>query len=383
MDMTEKNGQPSMEEILASIRRIIAEEPGGTPRGIELKPKVISVHTEGSLEEHSDFELPSIFRASPAAPPEKHTPLLGRLTDAIRGAAATASDARAARTKDEVSAEQGESGASPEHGDPPGQQYPTLSSLKGARPEAQAAAFRQPGLEDQKPFPEPAQPAAPSGEVTASKLGWKLGRPGSPAPAAQDEVKRVMAPFVDTRFKQMAHSEQIPGTPSVPAAPAPLAQPGGSPQKVDFGAIIPAHMDLPGVPNFELQRRPDVGAAPVEPPPAMRADPYPLPPQPPPLALDAFAPMPPSHLTQGQFDPAPLRQAGNGVYEEHHAPLRPSAPPLPFAGPPTGTIEDATAELLRPMLRQWLADNMPRMVEKALHIEVAESVKPGKKPNIP
>jgi len=33
------------------------------------------------------------------------------------------------------------------------------------------------------------------------------------------------------------------------------------------------------------------------------------------------------------------------------------------------------------MLRQWLADNMPRMVEKALHIEVAESVKGGRKPS--
>jgi hypothetical protein len=31
------------------------------------------------------------------------------------------------------------------------------------------------------------------------------------------------------------------------------------------------------------------------------------------------------------------------------------------------------------MLRQWLAENMPRMVEKALHIEVAESVKSTKK----
>jgi cell pole-organizing protein PopZ len=31
------------------------------------------------------------------------------------------------------------------------------------------------------------------------------------------------------------------------------------------------------------------------------------------------------------------------------------------------------------MLRQWLAENMPRMVEKALHIEVAESVKTPKK----
>jgi cell pole-organizing protein PopZ len=49
-------------------------------------------------------------------------------------------------------------------------------------------------------------------------------------------------------------------------------------------------------------------------------------------------------------------------------------------GQPAGSIEDTTAELLRPMLRAWLSDNMPRMVEKALHIEVAESVRTGKKP---
>ncbi len=47
----------------------------------------------------------------------------------------------------------------------------------------------------------------------------------------------------------------------------------------------------------------------------------------------------------------------------------------------SGSIEDATAELLRPMLRQWLTDNMPRMVEKALHIEVASSVNVPKKPS--
>ena len=40
------------------------------------------------------------------------------------------------------------------------------------------------------------------------------------------------------------------------------------------------------------------------------------------------------------------------------------------------TLEDTVVDLLRPMLRQWLDDNMPRMVEKALRIELAESVKP-------
>lgn len=39
------------------------------------------------------------------------------------------------------------------------------------------------------------------------------------------------------------------------------------------------------------------------------------------------------------------------------------------------TIEDMVAELLRPMLREWLAENMPRIVEKALRIELAEGLK--------
>ncbi len=43
-----------------------------------------------------------------------------------------------------------------------------------------------------------------------------------------------------------------------------------------------------------------------------------------------------------------------------------------------GAAEIGAAELLRPMLRQWLADNMPRIVEKALHMELADSLASGK-----
>lgn len=39
------------------------------------------------------------------------------------------------------------------------------------------------------------------------------------------------------------------------------------------------------------------------------------------------------------------------------------------------TVEDIVAELLRPMLREWLAENMPRMVERALRIELADGLK--------
>ncbi len=37
--------------------------------------------------------------------------------------------------------------------------------------------------------------------------------------------------------------------------------------------------------------------------------------------------------------------------------------------------QDSAAELLRPMIRQWIAENMPRIVESALHMEVADGQK--------
>jgi hypothetical protein len=42
------------------------------------------------------------------------------------------------------------------------------------------------------------------------------------------------------------------------------------------------------------------------------------------------------------------------------------------------TLEDAVAEMLRPMLQQWLTDNMPRIVEKALKIETSKTSGPAK-----
>jgi cell pole-organizing protein PopZ len=41
-------------------------------------------------------------------------------------------------------------------------------------------------------------------------------------------------------------------------------------------------------------------------------------------------------------------------------------------------MDRAAAELLRPMLRQWLADNMPRIVEDALRSELTDTQGDGK-----
>jgi len=58
----------------------------------------------------------------------------------------------------------------------------------------------------------------------------------------------------------------------------------------------------------------------------------------------------------------------------------PVAVASPGSIPVTRTLEDAVADMLRPMLQQWVAENMPRIIERALRTEVAQSVKPGNKP---
>ena len=50
-------------------------------------------------------------------------------------------------------------------------------------------------------------------------------------------------------------------------------------------------------------------------------------------------------------------------------------PGAPIGLAPVRSIEDAVVDLLRPMLRQWLDDNMPRIIEKTLKVELAESLK--------
>jgi hypothetical protein len=383
MNVTEKNGQPSMEEILASIRRIIAEEPSGTPQGIEPKSKSNPAHAEPALDEHSDFELPSIFRVSSTPTPEKHTPLLGRLTEAIRGAAGNGAESRAAKGAEERPAEQVEQAVGAGRGESPAPHYPTLSSLKSQTPDHQFhdghPADGQ-SSDTSKPAGPTAEPPLSVPQVSMSSSGWKFGRSSPPPAAVEDEIKRVMVPFKDTRFQQMAvaQSQQVPTSMPEPfQASPPGSQPGEPPRRVDFTTIIPARMGLPGVPVAEQQWRPEAVAAYPSHAPPTRSDPAAPPHEPP--RLETLAPLPASPLTQNYSDPGYTRAPLPATYEEHYAPYRPPAQMYSHDATPTGTIEDTTAELLRPMLRQWLADNMPRMVEKALHIEVAESVKTGKK----
>lgn len=43
---------------------------------------------------------------------------------------------------------------------------------------------------------------------------------------------------------------------------------------------------------------------------------------------------------------------------------------------PVRTLEDAVADMIKPMLQKWLTDNMPRIIEKALRVETAQQGNP-------
>jgi uncharacterized protein len=387
MDLNNKNGQPSMEEILASIRRIIAEEPTAANPVIDLHAKY---RQKADDDDSNDFELPSIFR--PAAPAPERQPLFGRLTDAIRSASTgTGTDQKAPRksetegsdSQDRYRGALRESGTilalangqggldgvasngSHQTGEPEryrgalrdaggaGSLSSALSSLKLTRGAESSPLGARPDHEPQhhasaapvSPAPAPVAAAAPVPQA-----------PVAPAPASAsggvEDVRRVMVPFRDMRMSRMA--TDAPAAPSSPAAEASAldALLYSTPQ-----ASEPAPVHHAFVPDFPAPPVQEVYQAPVPPPPQPQA-----------------------------FEESALSLDEMHRFAAVMEPQRPPPPPPPVAAAPSDSgagaaIEDTTADLLRPMLRQWLSENMPRMVEKALSIELAESVKSNRKFN--
>lgn len=357
MNMTEKNGQPSMEEILASIRRIIAEEPSGHPSHGELRGTPIMLKGDVALDDAGDFDLPAIFRSSPPAAAERQAPLLGRLTDAIRGATAAQPEGRGLFNGDDEFSRTAPVEGGSLSAEPSANPNAGLSSLKSVR-SSEPAASSAPGVAG----PAAGAPVAPAPSDPQSSAFPVAASSGSSGPEAP---RRVMAPFKDTHFLRMsAPTGAAPAPEAAQPEPAPVvAQPAPAPApipaplpatgpSVDFAAIIPGQIERPAL----------IPQAPAAAPQSMDGGEE----QPVTVAVPA------APFTAAAAPPPPL-------------PSVIASPPAVVAAPApqaeaTGSIEDATADLLRPMLRQWLADNMPRMVEKALHIEIAESVKAPKKP---
>lgn len=77
----------------------------------------------------------------------------------------------------------------------------------------------------------------------------------------------------------------------------------------------------------------------------------------------------------------PVPEPGAATAVRAPQPAMPDLGNLPLAAPqgaPARTLEDAVADMLRPMLQKWVADNMPRIMERALRVEMGSTKPPGK-----
>jgi len=430
MQKVDRAGEPTMEEILASIRQIIAEEPAnGRPL------------------------VPSSSVAVPASAPSS-----------VGGAASTAAASAApAPTPATASAAPG---ANPVEAPRPAQAFTTGPALGSVGEPVKSASAGSPiaalgRLGGDLPFPlRPLGEARPNVAASAPASSTNVTTP-PPASASEGLAQRTMPAsdfgmFVPRRLDEalaqggrgdqpgrMQPGEPRPAVPSSPPQPAnrlaadiaalapKSVRPAADIQPAN-GAAAPAGSGAPGLHANGLDGTPAAkpAAAPAAPEVAV-VRPAPQPVVPPVVAAPAAAsagaapapsPSPavaaskpvaadPAKSTAAAKPvvaapvpaaaPAPAAAAASspavaagataskavvtlaGVAEAMKAPaaaasgaVTPTATDLtPVKDAPVKTLEDAVVDLLRPMLRNWLDENMPRIVEKALRIEVAEQLK--------
>lgn len=240
-----------------------------------------------------------------------------------------------------------------------------------------------------RPAPPPPEPLPVEPVVIAAMPELA---PAAPASLEPPIVEDGLEDLIETDDAQSALgmlaaglAAAAPVNASVVAIPSPQSpEEFTEPPADDVPTVIAA---IPHAPKAVAQPSPQPDAAAVAPPPAQvttdvvaDAAPAAAP------AVTAKAPVPSTaQLRPAVSTAAPSLTALAGFISPPVVTVAaPSAqaPAVVSAAPPAEravigvrTIEDMVAELLRPMLREWLAENMPRMVEKALRIELAEGLK--------
>lgn len=96
-------------------------------------------------------------------------------------------------------------------------------------------------------------------------------------------------------------------------------------------------------------------------------------------ALDALAAGLAASGASGDLRPAALKPAADVL----PAPAAPQTSPVSNGGeavsqPSSRSLEEVVADMLRPMLQKWVAENMPRIMEKALRSEMQRTMTSGK-----
>jgi len=351
--------EPSMEDILASIRKMISDDRGPArpdPVGRSAFPEASSParEPESSRTASSYGTLSDAIKAA-AQPADQRRSLEERISDLLdKGTVidplATFSGRAAAPAAPARTAAPAAPAQAPAHSS----SGPTLPF--GTRPLAPERAASSPASPAAARVPSAPEPRADAQRVIAMPSRYPAAQPASapapaptPTPASQSTSP---SPLGGRAAGAPAAKEAAPARTEAPAAEAP------APADVVKAAISdPSAMTAAGAPSEAL--------------------------------IDAMVEMvtkEPSSLsvfTSGSAFIKGVSDKGIGVeksvasHKKGQSTLPPAETPLTDDGVPE--LDGAAAELLRPMLRQWLAENMPRIVEAALRSELTRGGKgPGK-----
>jgi cell pole-organizing protein PopZ len=316
MSSTERAPEPTMEEILASIRRIISDDESSTAKAhtasasqqddegleaaeVEADDKIINdiarvLSESGSAAEEEDI-LDLTAELGGLEPVEE--PMVAEELEMV-----------------EVAAESAPAEAAPAEG------------IQPAVGHVQVAAA--------PPQPEVSAPAAP---LSASEEA---------ASALERAIAALRAGHVPTSISEfMPQAEAQPAPMGFTAEPAPQPEPEP--------AVEPE-------PQPEPEPEPELAAPPE--PELVLTDYEETVIIEEPVAIEAEASEPEERSSWS--DPAPWARAPEPLVE----PERPAARANGAHG--HKTLEDSVKDMLRPMLRQWLDENMPRMVSAALKDEL-------------
>lgn len=388
--------EPTLEEILASIRKMISDDkPGPSPVPDQMGRTPFGESLARSASQSEARPRTQGETAGPARGGPVGAPGFNSLSDALK-VATTLSDQRRSLQQEVASALD----------KTPRSNLDALTELSSARAEASrplpegraGSTNEQGGLRLPNPLDRASEPLTPAGEGKRDLLSFDFGtlvpqrddlKAQSPATSTTSPASETPAAKADPKTDQSSESRVLQlrsSTPNVAPFPRPLREA----TKTTDAEIAAKTSETSAKREAETVEPETAVATPSKEVATIKSDALALHGE---ALLDAVVDLvqqQPSSLSvftsgasfisgvAGAAKAAAETKAGEAKTSE----AKPAAAlPAPAAGTPDAPqqkIDRDAAELLRPMLRQWLAENMGRILEEALRSELTDQT--GKDP---
>ncbi len=373
--------EPSMEEILASIRKMISDDkPGPSP----MPDQMARTPFGGPAKSVSEFN----GRSAPAAASQPRATSaqpsnFNSLADALKVATALSDQRRSLQQEIASVLDKGARG--------------TVIDPLGQAAASQGTPATDTGGPQMPNFPDwTNQPAAPAGDEKRDLMSYDFGTvvPQRETPAARSapearaaidkaEIKPDAQPAEEPRIVSMSPRTSSPSGAAMHPASAKAGALNGSSPSVSTSTVAPFPRPARDVakPAAESPEPAEKSSAALEP---ARESPTPT------SAADQAEALLDAVVDMVQQQPGSLSVFTSGASfiggiagSKHSELIAATVAEKVEAAVSTGgappKLDRAAAELLRPMLRQWLSDNMPRIVEEALRSELTEQTEGGGK----